>query len=161
LVKQVSPIRSGESPKPIPQNGVDSSLIGVALPCNVLPPDNPVMQTTMQAVEADLLRPGGGVYRYKADIYYGGGEWLLLTAWLGWYYARAGKLDEAQALKEWIESKADANGFLPEQVSDHALAPTHFEPWKKNWGPVASPLLWSHAMYILLAQSLEESKKQK
>jgi len=158
LVKHVSPEKSGESPKPIPQNGVDSSLIGVTVPYNVLPPDNPVMQATMQAIEADLLRPSGGVYRYKADVYYGGGEWLLLTAWLGWYYARVGKLDEAQTLKEWIESKADAEGFLPEQVSDHTLAPTHFEFWLNKWGPVASPLLWSHAMYILLAQAIEENK---
>jgi GH15 family glucan-1,4-alpha-glucosidase len=156
LVKHISPERSGESPRPIPQNGVDSSLIGVAFPCNVLPPDSPVMQATMQAIEADLHRPGGGVYRYRSDVYYGGGEWLLLTAWLGWYYTRTGELEKAQACKEWIESKANAEGFFPEQVSDHTLAPSHFRLWQKKWGPVASPLLWSHAMYILLVKSIEE-----
>jgi len=119
-----------------------------------------VMQATIQAIEADLHRPRGGVYRYKTDVYYGGGEWLILTAWLGWYYARAGKLNEAQTLKEWIESKANTDGCLPEQVSDHTLVPTHFELWLKKWGPVASPLLWSHAMYILLVQSIDEFKEQ-
>jgi hypothetical protein len=27
------------------------------------------------------------VRRYLGDSYYGGGNWILLTAWLGWYRA--------------------------------------------------------------------------
>ena len=30
-----------------------------------------------------LVSPGGGVHRHLDDVYYGGGEWLLLTALLG------------------------------------------------------------------------------
>ena len=30
-----------------------------------------------------LVSPGGGVHRHLDDVYYGGGEWLLLTAMLG------------------------------------------------------------------------------
>ena len=158
FVKHICPGRADESPKLIPQRGVDSSLIGVTVPYNVLPLDNPLVQATMQAIETELHRSGGGVYRYKEDVFYGGGEWLLLSAWLGWYYALIGNIDQAESLCGWIESQADADGFLAEQVSDHTLAPSHFEPWVKKWGPVASPLLWSHAMYIILVKAIQESK---
>jgi GH15 family glucan-1,4-alpha-glucosidase len=157
FVKHVWPGRADEPPKPIPQSGVDSSLIGVAVPYKVLPLDNPLVLATMQAIEADLHQPGGGVYRYKADVFYGGGEWLLLTAWLGWYYALIGKIDQAESLRAWIESHTDSDGCLAEQVSNHTLSPSSFEFWVKKWGPVASPLLWSHAMYIILVKAIQSS----
>jgi GH15 family glucan-1,4-alpha-glucosidase len=139
-------------------SGVDSSLIGVSVPYQVLHPDDPIMQATIQAIEADLHRPGGGVYRYKTDIYYGGGEWVLLTAWLGWYYASLGKLDQAVALCKWIESQADLDGRLPEQVNDHLLAADYYLPWLQKWGPVAKPLTWSHAMYVILFHAIQEGR---
>jgi GH15 family glucan-1,4-alpha-glucosidase len=114
----------------------------------------------MQAIEDDLHQPGGGVYRYKADVFYGGGEWLLLTAWLGWYYALIGKIVQAKSLLAWIESHADSDGCMAEQVSDHILNPSSFKPWFKKWGPVASPLLWSHAMYIILVNAIRDHKSK-
>ncbi|MHB8856981.1 MAG: glycoside hydrolase family 15 protein [Bellilinea sp.] len=160
VVKHVWPARARELPGPISQSGVDASLIGVAVPYNVLPLDDPLIRATMQAIEASLHRPEGGVYRYKADVYYGGGEWLLLTAWLGWYYALTGKIEQAETLRTWIETQADGDGRLAEQVSGHTLAPEHFEPWQKKWGPVASPLLWSHAMYIILVNAIQDHRSQ-
>ena len=109
----------------------------------------------MDAVEKELHRPDGGVYRYKEDVYYGGGEWILLTAWLGWYYAKNNEPQRAQRLLDWIEACADAEGILPEQVNDHLLAPNEYQPWVKRWGPVATPLLWSHAMYLILSEELK------
>ena len=156
LVKHIFPEKSHMSPYPVKESGVDSSLIAFTIPFNVMPPEHTIMQSTMQAIEADLHRPGGGVYRYKADVYYGGGEWLLLTAWLGWYYTQIGKNDKAKSLRAWIESQADADGCLAEQVSDHTLSPNHFEPWVKQWGQVANPLLWSHAMYIILDSAIKD-----
>ncbi|MDP9341967.1 MAG: glycoside hydrolase family 15 protein [Actinomycetota bacterium] len=44
---------------------------------------------------------------------------------------------------------ADGDGNMPEQVSRHLLKPDRFQPWVERWGPVATPLLWSHAMYVL------------
>ena len=160
VVKHVWPAQARELPRPIFQSGVDASLIGIAVPYNVLPLDAPLMQATIQAIETHLHRPEGGVYRYKADVYYGGGEWLLLTAWLGWYYALTGKIEQAESLRSWIESQADGDGRLAEQVSGHTLAPEHFEPWQKKWGPVASPLLWSHAMYIILVNAIQDHRSQ-
>lgn len=160
LVKHVWPERADESPKPIPLSGVDSSLIGISVPYNVLTPDDPLVQATIQAIEAELHRLDRGVYRYKADVYYGGGEWLVLTAWLGWYYADIGKFEQAESLRAWIESQADVKGCLAEQVSDYMLAPKDFEPWLKKWGQVANPLLWSHAMYIILVNAIQEGKSK-
>jgi GH15 family glucan-1,4-alpha-glucosidase len=94
----------------------------------------------------DLVTPGGGVWRYAGDEYYGGGEWLLLTALLGLCFeARA-----AECL-DWIAAHATAEGGLPEQAQDHLQLPELYEPWVAKWGPPASPLLWSHAMFIDLA----------
>jgi GH15 family glucan-1,4-alpha-glucosidase len=94
------------------------------------------------------------VHRYLADTYYGGGEWLLLSAWLGWYYAEQGQREKAVSLLRWIEAQADDEGNLPEQVSTHVLAPQCLATWKARWGPIASPLLWSHAMYLILRRAL-------
>ena len=156
LVKHIWPARSDDSPKPIAQSGVDSSLIGISVPFNVLSPDNPLMLSTIQAIENDLHRRDGGVYRYKADVYYGGGEWLLLSAWLGWYYTQVGAWDRADELRNWMESQSDEDGLLAEQSSAHLLDPDHFGPWVEKWGQVAKPLLWSHAMYIILVNALRQ-----
>ena len=47
-----------------------------------------------------------------------------------------------------------ATGELPEQVPDHLLHPDDQETWIGRWGPVATPLLWSHGMYLILADEL-------
>lgn len=133
---------------------VDASLIGVATPYRLLSPTDPIMQATISQLEIDLHRPGGGVYRYLDDTYYGGGEWVLLAAWLGWYYAQNGETKRARELLHWVEAQADADGNLPEQVSTHLLAPDRYTEWEMRWGVVAKPLLWSHAMYLLLYETL-------
>lgn len=137
---------------------VDASLIGVSTPYRLLAPEHPVMEATLNRIERDLHRPGGGVYRYHGDTYYGGGEWVLLAAWLGWHYAEAGDTGRARALLRWVEAQADDGGNLPEQVSDHLLAPARYNEWEQRWGAVASPLVWSHAMYLILFEALREKK---
>jgi isomaltose glucohydrolase len=103
----------------------------------------------VERVEAQLVSPGGGVWRNLDDEYYGGGEWLLLTAMLG-----LARPERAAACLRWIEAHAGANGDLPEQAQDHLLRPGHFEPWVEKWGDPPSPLLWSHAMYLRLHHAL-------
>ena len=173
LTKYIAPERQGDEKKgrrvtlspchpltpsplhlPLP-SVVDASLIGVAVPYGLLAPDDPTMQATIKRIEAVLHRPGGGVYRYLTDTYYGGGEWVLLAAWLGWYYAEVGEEERARELLRWIEAHVDAGGHLPEQVKTHLLAPEHYAEWETRWGPIASPLLWSHAMYLILQYTLE------
>lgn len=145
--------RLGHLPKWLGGDTVDASLISVATPFAMLAVDDPLMVATVDMIEAELVHTGG-VHRYALDTYYGGGEWLLLAALLGWHQARTGRRDEAIAQLEWVARHATPEGNLPEQVDDHLLAPERQAGWIERWGPVATPLLWSHAMYLTLALEL-------
>jgi GH15 family glucan-1,4-alpha-glucosidase len=129
---------------------VDASLLGMATPYRVVDPGDPVMRATVVQIEADLER-GGGLHRYAADTYYGGGEWVLLTAWLAWHHAERGEAAKAKAALAWVEAQADERGQLPEQVPVNLNDPTYLRPWQVRWGPIANPLLWSHAQYLIAA----------
>lgn len=131
---------------------VDASLISAATPYGLLPHDHPLMVGTISQIERDLHH--GGVHRYVADTYYGGGEWLLLAAWLGWHYVAAGECERAERLYRWVAAQATDEGHLPEQICTDCLSPTHYQPWVERWGAVATPLLWSHAMYLILRDAL-------
>jgi isomaltose glucohydrolase len=100
------------------------------------------------------VSPSGGVHRH-ADTYYGGGEWLLLTAMLGLARLEAGDPEGARGCLDWVGAHASPAGELPEQSQDHLLAPEHYERWVEKWGPPPSPLLWSHAMFLDLATELD------
>ncbi len=121
-------------------------MIWITVPWRVLEPEHPVSVATIDAVRRELVAPSGGVYRYRGDTYYGGGEWLLLTSSLAWHDAVAG--GDPTELLAWVRGHASPNGDLPEQVTDHAQDPSMVAPWVKRWGPVANPLLWSHAMFL-------------
>jgi GH15 family glucan-1,4-alpha-glucosidase len=128
---------------------VDGSLLWLSVPFGVLAPDDPRVGATIAAVGADLAGPGGGVYRYLGDTYYGGGQWLLLTSSLAWHLAVAGERANAQELNQWVRACALPNGDLPEQVTEHAQEAAMVDPWVRRWGPIATPLLWSHAMQLI------------
>lgn len=130
----------------------DASLLWMSLPFGLVETGDPRMEKTVQAIEQELLK-NHGVHRYAKDTYYGGGQWILLSAWLGWFYAKTGKLKKAKAIQHWIESKFTDKG-LPEQVQDHLLAPDMYDPWVQKAGLPANPLLWSHAMYLILSTEL-------
>ena len=74
---------------------------------------------------------------------------------LGWHYVQTGRREEAFEQLDWIVRHATSSGDIPEQVADNLLAPGARQAWVDRWGPVASPLLWSHAMYLTLASELE------
>jgi GH15 family glucan-1,4-alpha-glucosidase len=136
---------------------VDGALIGVALPYGAVPADHPALARTVALIERDLRQDGGGVHRFAWDVYYGGGEWVLLTAWLGWYYAAIGQRDRARELLAWVEAQADPYGDLPEQVPQHLIDPSTYQPWVDVRGPIAKPLLWSHAKHLILREALEHT----
>ena len=128
---------------------VDGSLLWLGVPFGALPPGDPLIAATVEAIRRDLAGPGGGVYRYRGDTYYGGGQWLLLTSSLAWHDAVSGNLEAAAAAQAWVRGQAVASGELPEQVCAHPQDPAMVERWVERWGPVATPLLWSHAMYVI------------
>ena len=141
-------------PKYIGSDSVDSSLLWLSVPFNVVEPDHPVMKKTVQAIEGKLLEKGG-VRRYQEDTFYGGGRWILLTCWLAWYYLKIGKIQQAEQLYEWTVMQSDERGHLPEQVQTGTSDPSIVAEWEERWGKVAKPLLWSHSMFLVLVRELE------
>ncbi len=129
---------------------VDGSLAGLGTPYRLVEPGSPPMVATAQKIENDLHAAGFGVHRYLGDSYYGGGAWLLLSAWLGWHYLESGQADKARSLLAEVESQATPSGDMPEQVTPPMQVPAKHDYWVKVRGSVATPLLWSHAMYLIL-----------
>jgi len=82
---------------------------------------------------------------------------VLLTAWLGWYYAELGEHERAREFLTWVEAQADEAGHLPEQVPHTLNAPLVYQHWLDRWGPIARPLLWSHAAYLILRACLKNA----
>lgn len=132
---------------------VDASLLSAAVPFGILPTGSPTFTRTIEAVRSTLVSPGGGVWRYRGDTYYGGGEWVLLTAWLGWCDAVRGDVVAYENSRDWVRRQVDADGQLPEQVAEHAQDPLYIPEWTQRWGASAHPLLWSHAKYLLMEAS--------
>jgi GH15 family glucan-1,4-alpha-glucosidase len=147
-------IVDGHLAKFVGSSWVDASLVHAATPYRLIEPDDPVMRATIAKIETDLRAHGGGVRRYVDDNYYGGGEWVLLTAYLGWYYAEGGELERARELLAWIEARADADGHLFEQAPENLIYPDMLAVWERQWGKVATPLVWSHAAYVTLAHAI-------
>ena len=146
-------VRGGLVRKGATDDRVDGSLLWLALPYRILDPLDPVMRATAEAMRNRLRGRTGGIHRYPGDTYYGGGEWILLTCWLGWYDAVTGNESEYVAARDWVVKRATAALDLPEQGTDGAQEPSMIEPWVQRWGPVATPLLWSHAMYLLMLEA--------
>jgi GH15 family glucan-1,4-alpha-glucosidase len=151
--------RLGYFPRSDADDSVDASLLWCAPLLGAIHHDSPYWGNTMARIESDLLHGEGGVHRYAADDFYGGGEWPVLTASLGLAYIQRGgngDLERAARCAAWVEAQRAPSGDLPEQSSDHLLHPDHLPVWQQRWGPVASPLSWSHAMAILLRRALHE-----
>lgn len=145
-------VRDGHLTKYFGSEAVDGSLVACITPFDLYPTDHPIAKATIERIERELAP--GGVYRFLNDTYYGGGEWILLAAFLGWHHARTGSRLRAEELAEWIAAQAADNLNLPEQVATRALHPERIAEWVQRWGESASPLLWSHAMYLTLAHEL-------
>jgi isomaltose glucohydrolase len=128
---------------------LDGSLLWLGVPFGVLPHDDPLIAATVEGIRTELTGPCGGVYRFRGDTYFGGGEWLLLTSSLAWHDAVAGNADAAGSAQAWVRAQALPSGDLPEQVTADAQEQAMIEPWVRRWGAVATPLLWSHAMFLI------------
>lgn len=145
--------QDGSLVKWIGSDEVDGSLPAAIVPFGVVPAASRVGQATLLRIN-DELNVGGGVHRFRADVFFGGGQWPLLSCLLGWNEMAAGNPEGALRQLEWAASTAAEAQNLPEQVPDHLLHPEHRQEWVDKWGPVATPLLWSHGMYLILAHEL-------
>jgi len=129
---------------------VDASLAWAALPHHAYELDNPILQKTLEVIARDLRTEGGGVKRYLGDTYYGGSDWVLLEALFAWNLAASGDRAAFDNTISWMRKQVDINLDLPEQVLNNPQDAEMIKPWEKLWGMNAQPLLWSHAMYLLL-----------
>ena len=77
---------------------------------------------------------------------------------LGLALASAGNRDRALDQLKWAAGTADEEGRMPEQAPTHLLDPSMRQEWIDRWGPVANPLLWTHATYVRLAVELGVAK---
>lgn len=129
---------------------VDASLVSLSTPFGLVAADDPIMVRTIERIRTELSSPSGGIRRYVGDTYFGGNPWLLLTAWLGWHDRLSGNDGGAAHARDWVLAHASAGGELAEQILDEPQDASFVQPWIDRWGPVADPLLWSHAKFILL-----------
>ncbi|GAA2828816.1 hypothetical protein GCM10010522_53770 [Kribbella solani] len=143
--------QNGHLTKWLGTTAVDGSLPSCVVPFGLVSGDTAA--ATLAAVARDL-DADGGVHRFTADVFYGGGQWILLSALLGWNLAVAGDTAGAWRYLRWIADQATPDGDLPEQVPHHLLHPGSRAEWLARWGTVATPLLWSHGMYLILADEL-------
>lgn len=145
--------RLGYLPRSDADDAVDASILWCGPLLGAFHSSDATWLATLERIERELVGPSGGVHRFTSDTFYGGGQWPLLTAALGLAHlgrGQSGDIGRAEACVDWIERQRRTDGSLPEQVSDHLLHPEHLAEWQARWGPVASPLTWSHAMALLL-----------
>lgn len=134
-------------------DAVDASLLAVVVPLKVVEPGSALGLSTIEAID-DQLNVDGGVHRYLADTFFGGGQWPLLSCLLGLNFAAIGLRERAIAQLRWAGATANEGGWMPEQVAGDLLDTSRYQEWVDRWGSVANPLLWTHAMYIRLAVEL-------
>lgn len=146
-------VHDGHLAKWLGSTDVDGSLSAAIAPLRVIDATSPLGRASIRAVD-EALDVDGGVHRFRFDTFYGGGQWPLLSCMLGMAYAAAGDRTAALARLEWAARTVTPEGYLPEQVPDHLLAPDRRAEWVERWGGVATPLLWSHAMFVRLAIEL-------
>ena len=129
---------------------LDSSIFAVWY-FGILPPDDPRIIRTMEAIECELKRSSGGIARYLHDTYFGYmNSWIICTLWLSQWHSAVGNLDRALELLKWCAAHAHPTGLLSEQIDDRG-------------NPVSVlPLAWSHSTYVLAGleylQALEKKE---
>jgi GH15 family glucan-1,4-alpha-glucosidase len=143
----------GRLVKWIGSTAVDASLAALIAPLRVVAGDSDLGRATLAELERQLV-VDGGTHRFTTDTYYGGGQWPLLSCFVGLAHLDAGDSARARELLEWAAGTVRESGTMPEQVTDHLVDPSFVDEWVQRWGPSADPLLWSHAMFLRLAVEL-------
>lgn len=126
---------------------VDASLAWAAVPHGAYEADEALVLRTVDRIVEELGSPG--IRRYIGDSYFGGGDWVLLTGLVAWQDAVSGNRARWEEGMRWMRSTTTPEGWLPEQTLGRVQFPEYVDRWERRWGTVATPLLWSHAMYLL------------
>ncbi len=116
-----------------------------------------ILKNTINVIEEKLVKEFG-VKRYEEDVYKGGGEWLIGNQFLSLAYLDLFKrfkkekyLIKAGEYLKKTEQSVTKRLELPEQIVDKNLGEKLvYLPLIKRYGVrEQTPLLWSHAMYLI------------
>lgn len=133
---------------------IDTSSLHGLLFFNVFDIDDEKITRMVEAVDAHLRVQGEskGYLRYENDNYYRLQEasspnpWVICTLWIARYHIEKAKqhtdLKRPLELLEWTVSHATKSGVLAEQMQPDTREQLS-----------ASPLVWSHAEYVLTVQA--------
>lgn len=117
---------------------IDTALLGLTYPFSVLDADDPRILNTSRQIETAFRYASEGLGRYPGDSYLGGNPWFITTLWMALYQSKLGNHEKAKLLIDWCAKHVDEIQLFAEQVN------------RDNGEPIsASPLAWSHAMFIL------------
>lgn len=145
-------VTNGHLTKWIGSSEVDGSLAALVAPLNWVK-DSQIAQNTLDEISRQLGE--FGTHRHLNDVYFGGGPWPLLSAFLALAKSSLGDNQSAQKVLKWIASTANEQYELPEQLATDLLHPETREEWIAKWGASALPLLWTHAMFLILKKEVE------
>ncbi|MGE5638427.1 MAG: glycoside hydrolase family 15 protein [Chloroflexota bacterium] len=122
---------------------------------------NTEVRRTMKAITDNLWikTDVGGLARYENDEYHRvsadtpGNPWIICTLWLARYNIASAEslqdLQEALSLISWATKHARSSGILAEQLNPYTAMPLS-----------VSPLVWSHAEFVLAVSEYLEKYKQ-
>ncbi len=147
-------VKDGHLIKWIGSEEVDGSLAALISPLGLIDPSSELAIKTVSEIKNQLGLLG--TRRHVNDVYFGGGRWLILSCFLALSLIKIGDFESAKEVITWLESQADSDLELPEQVGDDLLFPEAKKEWVAKWGEPAKPLLWSHAMYLMLNSELNK-----
>ena len=128
---------------------LDASSLLVAL-VGILPPEDPRLAATIDAVAAGLADDRGLLYRYRGDDGIEGGAegtFLLCTFWLAEALAVTGRPDEAEVVLRRAATHANDLGLLAEQVGPDGQLLGNF------------PQAFSHLGLVLAAQAVADARQ--
>ena len=129
---------------------LDASSLLVVL-VGFLPPDDPRLSATIDAVTAGLSDDRGMLYRYRGDDGLAGeeGSFLLCTFWLAEALAVTGRTQEAERVLRRAADHANDLGLLAEQTGPDGELLGNY------------PQAFSHLGLVLAAQALADATGQR
>ncbi len=126
---------------------IDASIL-LALDLGLLDPSDPRYRATVELTTRRLWSPSvGGLARYEGDEYDGvENPWIVCTLWLAAAELALGNRGRCRELIDWVVAHATPTGLLPEQIDA-----------RTGEAKSATPLVWSHAVFLDLVNRYRRS----
>ncbi|MFC9819982.1 hypothetical protein OHA91_36330 [Streptomyces erythrochromogenes] len=125
------------------KHGRDSAVAFMAPPFNTAPPG---LGEALDSTHRALLLPNGGVSPGNdPDFSWGSYAWTASTSFFALAWAGTGEQAKADRVLDWVLSKRNGLGELPETVNGAGLPSS------------VAPLGWTDALVVLTAQALQGS----